>query len=107
MNSQDIWQFARILGKSDFMSCLALAREEDLQTLTPEQLAKVHECAENNVNKFTRTLVHEAASDDRIQTTAQAQAFLEQRLAFFGELLTDDLRKQVREGFTMLTAGWG
>jgi hypothetical protein len=107
VESQEVWQFARILGKSDFLSCLALSKEEDLQTLTPEQLERIHECAAQNVNKIARTLVHEAASEQDIQTAAQAQEYLERRLAFFGDMLTDDLRAQIRQGYTILTATWG
>lgn len=105
--NREIWQLARILGKSDFLSCLSLAREEDLQSLTPAQLERVHELARKNLSKLTRTLVHEAAADDSIRTASEAQQWLDERLNGFGELLPDGVRKEVREGFALLTAAWG
>ncbi len=107
LTSAEIMQFARILGKSDFFGCLALVEQQDLQTLTPEQLAKVHGLVDQNIPQITRTFVHEAMADDTIQTAEQAERYLEGRFLFFGELLTQEQRQRIREGYRMLTSRWG
>ena len=107
MNSQQIVQFARILGQGDFFSCLSLAAPRDLDTLTPEQLTEVQALAARNVTKIARTLVHEAMADDTIRTSTEAEDYLQRRLDFFGELLTDQTRQQVAECYRSLTRSWG
>jgi len=107
VSSAEIMQLARILGKSDFFGCLSLVEQEDLRSLTPEQLEKVHELVDRNITKLIRTFVHEAMADDSIQTAADAERYLEKRFAFFGELLTEEQQQKIREGYRLLTGRWG
>jgi len=107
MNSNQIVQLARILGQGDFFSCLSMAKPRDLDTLNAEQLAQVQALAARNVPKIARTLVHEAMADDSIITAADAEAYLQRRLSFFGELLTEETKQQVAEAYRSLTCHWG
>jgi hypothetical protein len=103
----EIMQLARILGKDEFFGCLSLVEREDLQALSPDRLNCVHDLVSKKVNTLTKTLVHEAMADDGIGTAAAAQAYLEGRLAYFGILLTDEQREQIRQGYTQITQNWG
>jgi hypothetical protein len=98
---------ARLLGKDEFLSCLSLTTLDDLHTLDSVQLAKVQQCTLDNVNRITRSLVHEAAARDDVTTGAQAAAYLQERLAQFGDLLSEEARQRIREGYLALTAEWG
>jgi len=103
----EIWQIARLLGHDEFLNCLSLTGLDDLQGLNEQQLAKVRQCTMDNVNRITRLLVHEAAARDEITTADQAAAYLDQRLAALGDMVTDETRQRLREGYHVLTAGWG
>jgi hypothetical protein len=107
MDNAKIVQFARILGQGDFFSCLSLAEPQDLDTLTPDQLARVQELASRNVAKIARTLVHEAMANDSVNTAAEADTYLQSRLDFFGELLSADARRQVADLYRTITGNWG
>lgn len=103
----EIWQIARLLGHDDFLSCLSLTSLDDLHGLNDQQLAKVRQCTLDNANRITRLLVHEAAAHDEISTADQAAAYLEQRLAALGDLIAEETRQRIHDGYRVLTAGWG
>jgi hypothetical protein len=102
-----IWQMARLLGKDEFLNCLSLTSLDELQGLDGAQLAKVQQCTLDNASRITRALVHEAAAREDVVTARQAAAYLEQRLAALGDLLGEETRQRIREGFLALTTGWG
>jgi|SRR3990172_4467346 len=103
----EIWQIARLLGHDEFLNCLSLTSLDDLHGLSDEQLAKVRQCTLENVNRITRLLVHEAAARDDVTNAQQAAAYLDQRLAALGDLITEETRQRIGEGYRVLTAGWG
>jgi len=107
MTEAQIWQLIRIVGKGEFLSCLSLQSEEELRSIGPDQLARIQDLSRRNARKITRLLVHEAIGQDSIQTSQQAEQFLEQRLAFFGDLIPDDVKGQIRQNYSILTAMWG
>ncbi|TAK27124.1 MAG: hypothetical protein EPO21_24360 [Chloroflexota bacterium] len=107
MTDGQIWQLIRIVGKGEFLSCLSLQSEEELRSIGPDQLTCIQDLSRRNARKITRLLVHEAIGQDSIQTSAQAEQYLEQRLAFFGDLIPNDVKDQIRENFGTLTAMWG
>lgn len=102
-----IWRMARLLGQEEFLSCLSLASIDDLHGLDADQLAKVRQCTLDNVNRITRSLVHDAASRDDVVTAADAERYLEQRVSELGELLSYEARQKMCEGYRLLTARWG
>lgn len=102
-----IWQAARLLGQDEFLSCLSLATLDDLSALDESQLAKVRQCTFDNANRITRALVHEAAAREDVTDGAKAAAYLEERLSALGDLVSPEGRLRIREGFILLTAGWG
>jgi hypothetical protein len=102
-----IWQVARLLGQDEFLSCLSLSTLADLHGLDSAQLSQVRQCTRDNANKIARALVHEAASRDDVVTQDQAERFLEEKLATFGDLLLDETKDKISEGFQILTAAWG
>ena len=103
----EIMQLARIVGKDELLNCVPLVERQDLDSLDQSQLACVHDLVSSSINRITKTLVHEAMARDDIQDAAGASAYLEERLAFFGELFTEEQRRQIRQGFTAITQSWG
>lgn len=107
MTEAQVWQLIRIVGKGEFLSCLSLQSEEELRSIGPDKLAAIQDLSRRNARKITRLLVHEAIGQESIQTSEQAEQFLEQRLSFFGELIPEDVKGQIRQNYSILTAMWG
>ena len=107
MSEAQVWQLMRILGKNEFLACLSLQSEDQIRSIEGDQMGCIQDLARRNVRKITRLFIHDAIADDNVQTSEQAQQFLEQRLAFFGELLPNDVKSQIRQHYSTMTAMWG
>jgi hypothetical protein len=100
-------QLARLLGKEEFYRRLSLAEGVDLTALDDERLAALRSLMGERLVFLTEGLAVEAVVNDDVIDAASAKVYLEDRLTFFGELLTEEQRQAVRKGFARLTKRWG
>jgi hypothetical protein len=100
-------QLARILGKEHFYRRLSLPEGADLTALDDERLAVLRSLMGERLLLLTEALAVEAVVNDDVIDAASAKVYLEDRLAFFGELLTEEQRRTIRKGFARLTKRWG
>ncbi len=59
------------------------------------------------LERLARGLLEEAVASDDVIDAASAEAYLEDRLAFFGELLSEEQRRRVRELYLEAVRRWG
>jgi len=105
VQQEALTQIARILGPEDVIDRLgssALGRD-----LSPGELAALHSLIQERVHVLAEALVEEAASCDDVIDSASAQSYLDDRLVFFGQLITPELAEGVRRGFTQRVQAWG
>jgi len=102
-----IVQLARLLGKAEFYRHLSLAEGAEPPALDAERLAALRSLVGEQLGVLTEALAVEAVVNDDVIDAASAKVYLEDRLAFFGELLTGEQRRAVRKGFERLTKRWG
>ena len=99
-------QLARIIGPQ-FRERLGVAEDAPF----PDELApELHEHAlaltADHVQRLAEELAAEASASDDVQDAESAVAYLDDRLTFFGQLLTEETRQRVREGFASATQLW-
>ena len=102
-----IVQLARLLGKVEFYARLSLAEGAEPQALDEEHLTALRALIDERLGLLTEALAVEAVVSDDVIDAASAMVYLEDRLSFFGELLTEEQRQGVRKGFGRLVARWG
>jgi hypothetical protein len=102
-----IIQVARLLGKEEFYRRLSLAEGAEPPILDEEHLATLRSLVDEQPEALVEGLAVEAVVNDDVVDAASAKVYLEDRLAFFGELLTEEQRRAVRKGFVRLTKRWG
>jgi hypothetical protein len=69
-------------------------------------LASLHALATAHIDALVQGMLQEAAACDDVLDAASALTYLEDRLAFFGELLTEEQKDKVRAGFQSYTSRW-
>jgi len=102
-----IVQLARLLGREEFYRRLSLAEGVETPDLDDERLATLRSLVDERLEALARALLAEAVANDDVIDAASARAYLEDRLAFLGDLLTDVQRQALREGFGRLVERWG
>ena len=102
-----IAQFARIVGRDDLLTQLGLPSGAALpDALTDAQRGRARLLAAERTDQIAGALLEEAMALDDIQDTAGAVAYLDERLAFFSTLLTDDARAAIRDRFIAVAGQW-
>ena len=96
--SMQVTQLARLLGRSDLLTW-------DLESPGPR--AELERAVEDGFDRLTQGVLEEAAASDDVVDAASADAFIDDRLAFLGDLLTGDQRRRLREACRRVTEGWG
>ena len=94
-----VTQLARLLGRPDLLSW-------DVES-DGGQRADLERAVEDGLERLVQGLLEEAAASDDVVDAASAGAFIEDRLAFLGDLLTEDQRRRLREACRRVTEGWG
>ena len=102
-----IIQLARLLGKEEFYRRLSLAEGAEPPALDAERVSTLRSLVDERLGILTEALAVEAVVNDDVIDANSAKVYLEDRLAFFGELLTEGQRRNVRKGFARLTKRWG
>lgn len=98
-------QLARILGREELFA--RLGPGGDLEAPGEPQLALLRSLAAARAQEIARALLEEAVACDDVTDPESAAAYLEDRLAFLGDLLSEETRREVREAFQAVARGWG
>ena len=106
MNPEPLLQMARILGRDELFARLGIETLTPPPELSEAQVAAVRSLAAERVDDIVRALLEEAAACDDVIDSASALAYLEDRLAFLGELLPEETRARVQEGYGEVARGW-
>jgi len=101
-----IQQMARILGRDEFGQRLGLPLGQTPPSLTSEQVTALQSLAEEHIDDIVRAMLEEAAACDDVISAGSALAYLDDRLVFLGELLTEDQKERVRQGFARYASQW-
>lgn len=100
-------QLARLLGKKEFYRRLGLDEGSPPAELSAQQLAEVQALASERLEELALALAQEAMANDDVLDAESAGVYLEDRLAFFGELLTGEQREAIRARFREVASRWG
>ena len=106
-NPEALLQLARILGRDELFDRLGSRGTGPPAELSEAQLAAARSLAEERVEQLVRALLEEAAACDDVIDAASGLAYLEDRLAFLGELLSEETRARLRQGYGVVVRGWG
>ncbi len=106
-NPEALLQLARILGRDELFARLGIEATGAPAELSEAQLAAARSLAGERLDQLVRALLEEAAACDDVIDAASGMAYLEDRLAFLGELLSEETRARVREGYGAVARGWG
>jgi len=61
---------------------------------------------DERLDRLARGLLEEAVASDDVVDAASAEAYLDDRLAFFGDILTEEQRRRVREAYMQAVRRW-
>jgi hypothetical protein len=61
---------------------------------------------DERLDRLARGLLEEAIASDDVVDAASAEAYLDDRLTFFGDILTEQQRGRVKEFFMAATGRW-
>lgn len=102
MHPTVIPQLARILG-ADEITPLGLTPGVEA---TPQQLAALGRLIDWRIDQFAISMLEEAAASDDVIDPASANAYLDDRLNFFSDVLTPGQQDAIRESFSSLVKRW-
>ena len=97
-------QLARLLGLQELRASFVLQEGSETEAIDIERLRSV---VDERLERLARGLLEEAVASDDVIDAASAEAYLEDRLAFFGELLSEEQRRWVRELYRESVRRWG
>ena len=96
--SVELTQLARLLNRPELVAW-------DLNS--PGGRVKLERAVEEGFDRLVQGLLEEAAASDDVVDAASAGAFIEDRLSFLGELLSDAQCRRLGEACRRATKGWG
>jgi hypothetical protein len=102
-----IVQLARLLGREEFYRRLSLAEGTEPPALDDDRLTALRSLVDERLEVLARALLAEAVANDDVLDASSAKAYLEDRLAFLGDLLTETQRRLVRQRFEETASAWG
>ncbi|HXG35453.1 MAG TPA: hypothetical protein VNL15_00625 [Dehalococcoidia bacterium] len=107
MHPQLVSQLARLLGDDAVYGSLGLEEGACPSELSVQQLDALRALLDGRSGDLARGLLEEAAASDDVIDRASALAYLEDRLAFFSEVLTPEQAQRVRQAYEVGTERWG
>ncbi len=99
-------QLARLLGRADTLAALAVESEPDPAALSDEQRERLAELLDSRLESVASELTGEAACSDDVTSRAAGLAYVEDRIAAFGDLLRADQAERLRREATRLLDEW-
>jgi hypothetical protein len=97
-------QLARLVGAEELDSALGGRGEADAKGVDS---AGLRAFLEERLERLARGLLEEAIASDDVVDAASGETYLEDRLAFFGDLLPEEQRQRLRELFMEAARRWG
>ncbi len=94
------------MGKEEFYRWLSLNEGSEPEELSGEQVARLRLLVDERLEQLVRGLAGEVVASDDVTDVVSGVAYLEDRLSFFGELLTAGQKEKVRDGFRSLSSRW-
>jgi hypothetical protein len=101
-----ILQLSRLLGKEEFYRSLSLEEGSEPDDLSGEQIARLRLLVDERLEELVRGLAAEVVASDDVTDVVSGVAYLEDRLSFFSELLTEGQKEKVRDGFASFSSRW-
>ena len=101
-----IRQLARLLGDEALPASLPTGLSAGEGALSDEQSERLRASVEAGLPRIARGLLEEAVASDDVVDAASADAFLEDRLLFLGDLLTEEQRRAIREEYRTASRRW-
>jgi hypothetical protein len=101
-----ILQLSRLLGKEEFYRSLSLEEDSEPEELSGEQIARLRLLVDERLEELVRGLAAEVVASDDVTDVVSGVAYLEDRLSFFSELLTEGQKEKVRDGFASFSSRW-
>jgi len=102
-SSIQLAQLARLLGVDALPAAPAHRPEAGSPAI---DLKLLHAFLRERLERLARGLLEEAVACDDVVDTASAEVYLEDRLAFLGELLSDEEKQRVRELYLAAAQRW-
>lgn len=106
MNPEALAQLARLSGHAGFCHALGLPEAEQLPRLDSNQIERLRPFLDTRIEQIAAGLLQEAMASDDIQNPAGADAYLEDRFAFLGDLLTVPQQNEIRRRFHAESVTW-
>jgi len=97
-------QLARLLGAKELHSALDRQGEGEGEGI---DVGRLRAFLGERLERLARGLLEEAVASDDVVDAASAETYLEDRLAFFGELLSEGQQRRVRELYLEAVRRWG
>ena len=97
-------QLARLLGLEELRASSAPHEGSETKAIDTERLRSL---LDGRLEHLARGLLEEAVACDDVVDAASAEAYLEDRLAFFGGLLSEEQRRRLRELYLESVRRWG
>lgn len=97
-------QLARLLGAGELHDASVGKGPAGVEGVDLDGLRAL---VDERLERLARGLLEEATASDDVLDAASAETYLEDRLAFFGELLSEGQRGRVRELFMATAHRWG
>ena len=105
-NPEGILQLARLAGRAEFYQQMDLPDGVLPGALDPDQKERLRVLIEARLEQVATSLLQEAMACDDVHDATSANAYLEERLAFLGGLLTESQATRIRLRLTARTSTW-
>jgi hypothetical protein len=97
-------QLARLLGAEELRAFLSLHGASEIEAL---DIGRLRAFLDERLERLARGFLEEAVASDDVVDAASAEAYLEDRLAFFGGLLSQGQRRRLKELYLESVSRWG
>ncbi len=97
-------QLARLLGDEELRKAYFGGGRAGVEAIGIDRLRAL---VDERLERLARGLLAEAAASDDVVDSTSAEAYLDDRLAFFGELLSEEQGARLRELYMSAARRWG
>ena len=105
-NYESLQQLARMMGQDKIAEALGLSVGNFPETITQDQTQSLHRLIEHSVDELSRALLDEAILCDDVIDSDTAVQYVEDRMNFLSDVISDDQNKIIAKKFKELISGW-
>jgi hypothetical protein len=105
-NPEALLQLERLAGRMDVLRSLGVDAGQEPAVLDGAQRARLQALIDSRIDRLASGLLEEAMASDDVADAGAALVYLQDRLAFLGDLLTGQQQAQIRAEFERHVAGW-